>query len=158
MSVGHRLLFATILGITYCGCSKAPQSPREAFLAEITDSRSDYVQVYEVSIESLQELEDEVLKATKLAVRGVRDVMKEEALESRALSERLERMEHVAEMLRRDRMHRIEQLKENYNPKTDTILFYHRKSEMSEEMAWIVMTGCEIKRRIVLLADEFSSN
>jgi hypothetical protein len=124
-------------------------SPREAFLKAMGSERAKYCQVYEVSIESLSEREDEVLKATQIAARGVRDSIAQSPDECSAIQQRVDAIEQFAEALHRGRLEVIYRLRTVYNPKTDTILFYDLRSLTNRELAWVVMSGPRIKHKIV---------
>lgn len=135
--------------VLLAGCKTATQSPRQAFLATLGSERSNCVQVYEVSTESLRAQEDEVLKATKIATHGIREAISQCSADCPAVSERLERIEHIAEVLHNDRIKVIKRLENEYDPKTDTILFCHFRSNHSRELAWVIMRGAKVKTKIV---------
>jgi undecaprenyl pyrophosphate synthase len=162
MAVFHRLRLIVQFGpcvftaFLLAGCASNTGSPREQFLRSVRADRSQYVQVYETSIEALKEREDEMLKAIRIAVRGTREEMKESGVNSNALDQRLARIEHVAAELHRARCAVIEELKQHYDPKLDIILFYEFRSESRRETAWVVMRGRNARWKMVLSESDLS--
>ena len=130
------------------GCSSPPISPREAFLATVPGERTNYVQLYEVSLESLREREDKLLSVTKAIVNGVREGNKGQTNPA-ALEERLQRIDLVAETLHESTFQKLAELEQVYDPRTDCVLFFRCCSGAQQESGFLLTSGGKVKKRLV---------
>jgi hypothetical protein len=130
------------------GCASPPRSPREAFLDTLGKERTSYVQLYEVSVESLREREDKLLSVTAAIVRGVRESSKVQT-NSPALEERLQYIDTVAERLHKSALKKLAEVDRMYDPRTDCLLFFRYGSGAQEESGYLLTSGGRVKKRLV---------
>lgn len=140
------------LVLACAGCASNPLSVRERILEQANIPADDFLQIYEVSIESLVKREKEVRKSAKLATKGIRQAISEtpKAKSEEAVLERLDRIDYVADELYKARVDIINRLRDVYNPKTDNIVFYESSSEGRRKSAWAVIRGNEVVNEMVL--------
>jgi hypothetical protein len=150
------LRLLVLLVLTLAGCSSpAPLSPREAFLSQVPD-RKNYYRLYEVSPESLLWLEDRRLSLTTAITRAIRDTTKN-CPDCPDLDKHLAAIDDIAGRLREEQVQGIQQLKEAYDSKTDTILFFHywiaddEEKVDEQEYGYLVTQGGKVKKRVVLV-------
>jgi hypothetical protein len=143
----HSITVAAAL-VLLSGCASPPISPREAFLASVRNERTNYVQLYEVSVESLREREDKLLSVTAAIISGVRESSKRQT-NSPALEERLQRIGMVAETLHKSALKKLAELERMYDPSTDCILFFRYDSGAQGESGFLITHGGKVKRRLV---------
>jgi hypothetical protein len=143
----HSITVAAAL-VLLRGCASPPISPREAFLATVPNERTNYVQLYEVSVESLREREEKLLSVTAAIVRGVRESSKGQT-NSPALEERLQRIDLVAETLHKTTLKELAELERVYDPRTDCILFFRYHSGAQDESGFLLTRSGKVKMRLV---------
>jgi hypothetical protein len=141
-------LLAVLTGVL-AGCASAPQSPRTAFLDGLPAGRNNYVELYEVSLESLRQSEERVLRITKSIARGVQESLLECTNACPPVQRRLDRIQKVANELNKDSMDKIRDIEAAYDPKTDSILYFHYKSGSTDEAGYLVATGGSLKAKYV---------
>ena len=130
-------------------CASAPRSARETFLSSVPAERAHYVQLYEVSIDSLREQEARRFGVTEAFVRAMRETGSECLTNScSAVETRLERIEMISDMFHKTRLAELKELEEAYDPKTDTILYFAYDSGKQQEVGFIVVCGTKIKKKI----------
>ncbi len=117
------------------------------------NERANYVQLYEVSVDSLREPEEKLLAVTKAIVRGVRESGKECQTGCPAVETRLDRIEMVADTLNKSALKKLVELEPAYNPKTDSILFFRYQSGARDESGFIVTEGGKMKKRLLFGED-----
>ncbi|MBA4146675.1 MAG: hypothetical protein H0X66_01070 [Verrucomicrobia bacterium] len=148
------LHLALLLAVALVGCSTPQNSPREAFLSRVPD-RNHYYKLYEVSPESLRWEKDRILKLTKGIAQGVRETAKD-CPECPVLDEHLARLDDVAERFHEKDVQLIQQLKEVYDPRLDSILFFHYwVPEVDDdvgyqEWGYLITKGGVVKTRLVI--------
>jgi len=140
------ILFSLMaLVVAVVGCATTPKSPREAFLSRIPD-RTNYFRCYEVSIESLRAEEERILRLTHNFARSAREATTN-CPTCPALQEGLARIERVADTLHKPHVEFMRQLEAAYNPKTDTILFFHYWVGDTQDYGYILTCDGVVKRR-----------
>jgi hypothetical protein len=138
------------LTLLFGGCKTTILSPREAFLSATKTQRGNYHHLYEVSPEVLRDRDEEAFKATRIATRAARKAMELCTNNCPILQQGMERIEQLAGVIRSNRLQMIGRLEMEYDPKTDTALFFHLQTDHREELGWAVMHGKKLKSRIVL--------
>lgn len=143
-------LLLGLLAAGLVGCRTGRMSPREAFLSRAPD-RTNYYKLYEVSIESLRAEEDRILRLTKGFTKGVRSVTTN-CPPCAPLQEHLSRVDMIADKLHKPDVAFIERLQKDYDPKTDTILFFHYWDSSQDEVGfqdygYLVTRGGVVKKK-----------
>jgi hypothetical protein len=143
--------FTLIFVLTLSGCCVI-KSPREQFLDIQSETKRGYIRLYEVSIESLQAHEDEVLRITTNIVYSLNHDIEQssESNKCRLTAEKLDRIQKIAEGYWKEDCQRINGLKEIYRAKTDSVLFYDYMSDTNQESGWVVIRGKKIVGKIIL--------
>lgn len=134
-----------MLAVVIAGCHTPQKSPREAFLSRIPD-RTNYFRCYEVSIESLRAEEERILRLTKGFTRGVRESTTN-CPSCPSLQEHLAYVERAADTLHTSHVEFMKQLEAVYNPKTDTILFFHYWMGDTQDYGYLLTRDGVVKRR-----------
>jgi hypothetical protein len=148
--VSERLAFLLVLLVgVLAGCGSVPQSSRAAFLDKLPADRRNYVELYEVSVESLRHSEERVLRITKSIVKGVQESLLDCTNACPAVEQRLVYINKVAETLNKDSMGKIRAIEAAYDPEADSILYFHYKSGSTDEAGYLIVTGRNLKAKYV---------
>jgi hypothetical protein len=149
---GANSYLACVAAVLVASCA-SPRSPREEFLSSVDSERGNYVKLYEVSLESLRDREDETFRATRIAVYGAREASLECTNNCAPLQARLDRIQLIGERLRDHRLKIYDQLRDGYDSKTDSILYYYYRSSRREGEGFMVTRGARVKKKISFEAD-----
>jgi hypothetical protein len=141
------LVIATTTMLT--GCVSVPRSARETFLSSVPAERAHYIQLYEVSIDSLREQETRRFGVTEAFVQAMRETGGDCLTNScPAIETRLERIDMISDVLHKTRLEELKALEEGFNPKTDSILFFAYESGTQQEVGFMVVCGSKVKKKI----------
>jgi hypothetical protein len=146
---GRFAFLLALLMVVLAGCASAPHSPRAAFLEGLPAGRSNYVELYEVSVESLRQGEEKVLLITKSIVKGVKESLLECTNACPVAEQRLAYINQVAEACNKESMGKIREIEAAYDPKVDSILYFHYKSGSTDEAGYLITCGGSLKARYV---------
>jgi hypothetical protein len=142
--------YLLILTLFIVGCKSTEVSPRESFLITTKTQRSDYVELYDVSVESFRKSAEDSFSATRNALRGVREALLRCTNGCNELNDRLNWIEFSAGSIHKSYLNISDCLQSEHNPKTDTIIYFHTKTDVREEYGWAIMCKGLIKSRIIL--------
>ena len=104
-------------------------------------------------MESLRAEEDRILRLTKNFTQGVRGVTTN-CPPCPQLQEHLSRVDMIADKLHKPHVEFMERLEKSYDPKTDTILFFHywdssRDEVGFQEAGYLITRDGIVKKRLV---------
>jgi hypothetical protein len=138
-----------VITVNLCGCRMTYQSPREAFLSHVPD-RTNYFKCYEVSIESMQEHEDRIARLKISFARGVRQTITN-CPPCPEIQERLSRIESVSDHVLKSHVELMAELRKEYDPKKDTILYfkYCAGDRQESESGLLVTRNGIVKKKFV---------
>lgn len=141
---------ATIVLALLTGCQTIEQNSQQAFLIATKTKRDNYVNLHETSIEAIEDRDEQVFRATKIATQGIVESLKDCTNNCVHLNERLNRIDLIARQIQTNRAQMLMQLKSKCDPQTDSVLFYHLRKDDLEEVGWAIMRGGAIKAKVVI--------
>jgi hypothetical protein len=140
-----KFLILTFIAAGLSGCCTVDRlSNRELLIRSLGANGTNYVQLFETSIEALEQHESDLLRKVNSALRGILEV----STNCPEVSARVTHIEKVAAAFYADKRTLIQELREAANPKTDSIFYYHFKSSTHQEDGWLVARGGTIKRKV----------
>jgi hypothetical protein len=116
------------------------------FLSENETGRSDYVELYELSVEGIKAHEEDILRKVNSVVRGLREL----GADCPAVTDRLNRIEKAAQSEYTHKLKLLEDLGQAYDQKRDAVFFFYSKSNTRQEFGWMVVNRGKIKKKVLL--------
>lgn len=136
--------YFSLIIIASVGC--VGHSPREKFLSAQGESRSNFAELYPVSIESLKQNEHDLLRRTSNISNSFRQL----SHECPKITETADRIDRVAKEIFEEKMSRIEELEKLFVPHTDSLFFFDYADDQVTEVGWLVVTNNKIKAKVLL--------
>lgn len=143
MRLKYLILSCVAAGFSGC-CAVDQLSSRELLIRNLGASETNYVELFETSIEALEEHEADLFRKVNGALRGIRDV----STNCPEVFTRVAHIEKVAAAFYADKRTLIQQLRDVTNPKIDSIFYYRFKSPTRDEDGWLVARGGAVKRKV----------
>lgn len=143
-------LFPVLLLALICGGCAEVKSPRQAFLSSVGKDSTNYIEIYEVSIESIEKSQNSINRVVTNLIYNIGEDLEKcgpTNCQCALVNERLARIQKGSRWYYSEQVKQLGELEKFYNPKTDVIFYYNYAGR---DFGYVVVVGNKIKKKLVL--------